>query len=245
LRYGDAGGSALEFVNVDIKSTGTGALRTQRWTATGTAPASTARVTGGLYITVADGETVNFTVRIGLPQIELGPSASSPIKTSSGAVTRALDSLWLPVAPWFNETEGTMLVEWRAGVLTDNNAWAAIHNNSNDNEIHRWLNVASSFSNYLGRTGNVTNPTHSSGAQSVNSVRRAVTRWAANNYATSFDGAAVLTTSVAGTPSGLTRLQVGNIRAGTIPAFGHIRRIVALPAGLTNAQIQALSGATL
>jgi hypothetical protein len=245
LRYGDAGGSALEFVNVDIKSTGTGALRTQRWTATGTAPASTTRVTGGLYITVANGETVNFTVRIGLPQIELGPSASSPIKTSAGAVTRAIDSLWLPVSPWLNTSEGSLRIDWRVGTITNAVTGASIHNNGSETDFMIWRITTGGFRQLFWTAANVQGDNTHSNTASANSILRQASRWAAGAFATSLDGAAVVTATPAAVPTGLARLQIGNRRQTTEPLHGHVRRIVAFPAALSNALTQALAGATL
>ena len=46
-----------------------------------------------ITINVTIGAIIDFTVRVGLPQLEQGSGASSPIKTTSAAVTRAADVL--------------------------------------------------------------------------------------------------------------------------------------------------------
>jgi hypothetical protein len=54
---------------------------------------STARITPALRMFVVAGRDVNFTLRIGLPQLEQGPAATSPIPTATTAVTRPADLL--------------------------------------------------------------------------------------------------------------------------------------------------------
>lgn len=58
---------------------------------------STVALTGTIGVTYTNGNAIDFTVRIGLPQIVQAVSASSPIVTTSAAVTRAGDVLSLKV----------------------------------------------------------------------------------------------------------------------------------------------------
>jgi hypothetical protein len=60
---------------------------------TSTAVNTTAWVRPEVNFGATNGQSYDFTVRIGLPQIEQGGSASSPIKTSSGAATRPIDAI--------------------------------------------------------------------------------------------------------------------------------------------------------
>jgi hypothetical protein len=51
----------------------------------------------------------DFTLRFGLPQLELGSFATSPIRTSGATVTRAADRLTYDLAanaPWFQSSSG-------------------------------------------------------------------------------------------------------------------------------------------
>jgi hypothetical protein len=68
-------------------------LATQRYLVTRTfTNASTAFTMSGIRFQVASGASINITLRIGLPQLELGATASTPIPTTSAAVTRTPDS---------------------------------------------------------------------------------------------------------------------------------------------------------
>lgn len=247
MRFAQADGTLVSLPSIDSKAVNGAALRTQRQGLTQTAPASTERITGGFYVIVANNEAVSFRVRIGLPQLEQGASVSSPIKTSSGAVTRALDGLWLPVTPWFNQSEGSALAEWQNGAILSSVARFEIHNNANGDNLLAFRNLGSgNFAPQMFMTvGGNASSASSTVAPTANAVARQAGAWKSADYAASFDGAAVFTSSLSGVPTGLTRMQVGNRRLGNEPPFGHIRRIVAFPARLSNAQLQALSGATL
>jgi hypothetical protein len=61
--------------------------------------ASTAYICPGVTISVANGATVDCVIRVGLPQAEKGPIATSVILTSGSAVTRSTDfSSWSALA---------------------------------------------------------------------------------------------------------------------------------------------------
>ena len=75
-------------------------------------------VTGGMFLTIVSGVQINFTVRIGLPQLEKGEYPSSVLKTvDAGSVTRTFDQVVVSSAnftPWFNPVEGTVQATWAA-----------------------------------------------------------------------------------------------------------------------------------
>lgn len=57
------------------------------------ASVNTAHAFPAYELTVLNGNTIDFEIEIGVPQIELGAQASSVIKTSGAAVTRAAETL--------------------------------------------------------------------------------------------------------------------------------------------------------
>jgi hypothetical protein len=68
------------------------ALKSQRAAATRQlTSATTTKVGGYIGVSVSLGADVDFTLRIGLPQMEQGAFATSPIKTTGAAVTRSAD----------------------------------------------------------------------------------------------------------------------------------------------------------
>jgi hypothetical protein len=99
-----AAGAVLGTSRINITPTGS-ALKTQRSDLSRTlSDASAGAVLGALTLGYTSGQPVDLTLRIGLPQLVQAPAASSPIVTTSAAVTRAADVLPLALA------DGTYMV---------------------------------------------------------------------------------------------------------------------------------------
>ena len=94
----------------------TASLIIQRPTAsrTLTGGATVAQLRTNLTVNVSSGSTVDFTLRIGLPQLEQGAFATSVIPTTSATVTRAADVASITGSnfnSWYNQTEGTVFAD--------------------------------------------------------------------------------------------------------------------------------------
>jgi hypothetical protein len=101
LTLGDSGGSSSSLFTPT-----NAALRTQRYSHSRILTSAT--ITTFIFRTTTNG-AADFTLRIGLPQLELGSFATSPIRTSGAAVTRAADRLIYGLAtnaPWFQSSSG-------------------------------------------------------------------------------------------------------------------------------------------
>lgn len=87
-----------------------------RYTGAGTiSNASTASMRPYFYMGFASGVAIDITLRIGLPQLELGAFATSVIPTTTTALTRSADVASVDtLAPWLNQTEGTLFAEFTA-----------------------------------------------------------------------------------------------------------------------------------
>src|SRR5215471_2924491 len=78
------------------------ALGTQRYKdALTISDATVASVTPFIGFVVSNGAAINFTIRIGWPQLELGAFATSPIRTTSTAVARSQDVVTMTSPPAF------------------------------------------------------------------------------------------------------------------------------------------------
>ena len=113
IEYSGAG-AALAGSRTTITPTSAG-LATQRYTHTrALTNASTAFVVGGVEITFNAGVAIDITLRIGLPQLELGAFASSVIPTTTTALTRETDIATMSGAnfsSWYNAGSGTLFAE--------------------------------------------------------------------------------------------------------------------------------------
>jgi hypothetical protein len=112
---GGTGPRIYEFPGVsqtttDIRSTVTGAtLRTQRIQVTRTNVNAGTTYEQMRFLITPSATAWDFTLRFGLPQLELGNTITSPIKTSGATVTRAADRLTYSLsanAPWFQSPNG-------------------------------------------------------------------------------------------------------------------------------------------
>lgn len=114
VRYNDAAGVLLTSGALDITPT-TAALNTQRFVNTVlSSNALTAFVGQVFQVEAGAGVAIDITLRIGLPQLELGLYASSVIPTTTAEVTRALDQPFInTVTPWYNATESTLVVGYQ------------------------------------------------------------------------------------------------------------------------------------
>lgn len=223
------------------------ALKTQRATLTGTlSSATTARVNGGIYLNIANGAAIDITLRIGLPQLELGKFATSAIPTTTAAVTRAADIATMTGAnfsSWYNASEGTFVASFEASPNAYTTYLAASNGVVAQNSVH--------IDNDIG--GNMRAPYYSGSSNvallslgaigTLNAVNKVATAYRVNDFAASRNGAAAVTDTAGAVPSGVDRLNIGADPSGTAVnvANTHIRTITYYPSRLSDAQLQTLS----
>ena len=77
--------------------------------------AGVAFVQPSLFVVLVNGQTYDFTIRIGYPQMERGTVATSVIHTTTASVTRSEDQITRPsVSSLIGQTEGTFYFEGEA-----------------------------------------------------------------------------------------------------------------------------------
>lgn len=222
------------------------ALATQRY-------GFTATLTGG--VTVANlipyilfnlsGVAIDITLRIGLPQLELGAFATSVIPTTVAQVTRNPDVASVnTLSPWFNSTAGTIYAEF---VLTQpaagaNQFLARFSDNSYNNSIADNV-TGGGFAQLATASGGVFDGTASTAvAVSANTVTKFAGAYASDDLAACKDSGTVAVDPSATIPSGLTRFDLGSDHAGAnrIKA-GYLRRITYYPRRLSNAELVSIT----
>jgi hypothetical protein len=98
--------------------------------------ATTARVSMELQFEVTNGQSYDFTIRIGWPQMEQGSVATSPIRTTSAAVTRNADVISKTgVSGFIGQSVGTLYAEVDVRNFQADDRILAISNGTSDNRI--------------------------------------------------------------------------------------------------------------
>jgi hypothetical protein len=205
-------------------------------------------------ITAAAGGTLiaNFEWRLstsgnsmlfGRPQFEAGAFPTSYIPTVASQVTRAADRCEI-VAPnfasWYNQSEGTLVVEADSVVPKTTVLYApvAINNGTSANQNRVFIYDG----NWAGSTstgGVVQSDLQATGSYVATVPAKIAYAYKTNDFAASINGAAALTDTLGTLPTATT-MQLGGTGVN-FPINGHIRSIRYYPTRLLNAQLQALT----
>jgi hypothetical protein len=187
--------------------------------------------------------TLSVSGDVQLAQLEPGNCATSYIQTTTAATTRAAELAILPLGPWWNPAEGSMLVEWQDINMQSGNAriigmdglrsilnlaGAIGAGLNNANQLQMW-NGAVAFQAQPGPTTDLTKGIQKGGAAWSGAGRSVAIR---NTLATS---AALLFNT--GSP---TLLSLGATDTGSGPINGSLRKITYWPRRLPDAQLRAL-----
>lgn len=196
-----------------------------------------------LVVNFTNSSAVDFTLRIGLPQMEQGAFASSVIRTTTASATRNADSLsaLLTLFP-FNPAEGTLYTEASINRVNSQigTGIVAISDGTNNNRIESRI-IESNASQFIAVVGNSFVVFLASGTDiPAGTVRRMAGSWRLDDYAASHNGAAIQIDTTGGVPP-TNQLKLGSPGSGVTNLFGHVRRVALIPRRLTNAQLQALS----
>ena len=230
------------------------ALITQRPTATRTLSGG---VTVGLVshtmnITVAGNTAIDFTIRIGLPQLEQGAFATSPILTSTAAATRAADVASITGSAfsiWYRQDEGTFYSEggFASAPFGGGNRFTglfAINDTTANNFIGDGLRVlpGSSTRDFAPEiyVAGVQQFAQNSNIIAENTSARCAIAYKVNDCNAAFSIGPVNTTDTSATIPTATQMQFGVGRGGQV-VNGHIKRLVFWKARLANTTLQTLT----
>jgi hypothetical protein len=214
-------------------------LATQRVAYSLTTGASTASIQPQISVNLTNGLTYDFTLRIGLPQLELGAFATSVIPTTTTALTRSADVASVnTLSPWYSATAGTIFVE--AANAQVSASLFSTDDGTASNRIITYFNVANSPA-FRVVSGGVDQANFSAGTIAQNATFRLSTAYATNDFAASLNGAAAVTDTSGTVPSGQTTARIGSNVSSANFINGHLRRITYYPVRLSNAQLQNLT----
>lgn len=217
----------------------------QRYAGTRTlTDASVAYVACGLSLGVTSGQTIDVTLRIGLPQLELGASATSPIPTYGSSAIRSADVVTMTPS-FITPSAGTIAAEWSAPSYvagTFPSLWYFDSGSASDTLTFgvRSTQADVRLATVVGGANNllIDSPSNSITA---GSITRAAGRYAAGDVAVSANGGTPATAATGSTPASLTRCWIGSSRGATNFLNGHIRRLRYSSALAANADLMRVS----
>jgi len=175
-------------------------------------------------------------------QLEASSFATSYIPTVASQVTRTADqcSIVAPMfAPWYNQSEGTLLIEALLSPDVDGpsgNYYVTISDGTASNSMHI-VDVSGTVSQVV--TSGVTQFSQTVGAEPTG-ILKAALAYAANNTVSSANGAIGATDTSVSIPT-VNRLSIGSTATLGVSLCGHIRSIRYYPVRLADFQLQALT----
>lgn len=205
--------------------------------------ASTTSIKPYIFFSPTNGAAIDITLRIGLPQLELGAFATSVIPTAGAAATRTADLASVTgtnFSSWYNQTEGTIYLEAQCLAAIAAQTYLAIDNGTSNNLITvRTSPSSATFERAQIVDGGVTQVTLEAGGYTATSINNFGFAYKVNDFARSINGSSVLT-DTSGTVPTVNQLFIGSER-GQYFVNGHICRIVYYPTRLSNEKLRALT----
>jgi len=239
----DASGVSLTVVSVIVSAPTTADLRGQRLSLSRTlTDAGVARLTNRIQFSVTDGVPIDITLRIGLPQLELGAFATSVIPTTTTALTRAADVATMTGANfsnWYNQAEGTLFAD---AAPQSSNVTSIVLAEAGDGTSSNRLGLfklgTSGNASFAILVGGVTQVSTNNGVWPA--TGKLIGAYKTDDFAAAFNGGTVAT-DTSGTIPVVNQLTIGRRQDGVSYLNGHISRISYYPRRLTNSELQALT----
>jgi hypothetical protein len=183
---------------------------------------------------------VSFTLRIGLPQLELGAFATSPILTTGAAATRLADVASITgtnFSSFWNQTEGTVVARALRGADSVMSIVSASLTNNNENRFEVHATAAAEYRATV-RTLNV----EVAAINVVSSANQTTTALAykADDIAFCVNGGTVGTDTSAALPT-VAQLNLGVKPNGSDALNGHLQSLTYYAKRLPNATLQSLT----
>lgn len=224
-----------------LATSGNLAVCQQSYIVTYSGGATTARTQPALVINTAVAGVVNITIRIGWPQLELGASVTSPIRTTAGAASRSADvvSMSLPAAlqSLSAYSEYTQMIPNSPTAFPNNQTIVSLDNGTTAQRISLARAGTTGIATILDTIGGGPGATvwnqNTSGklAQAVQS----------GSQATSFNGGAVTTASGVGAPTPITTLHIGCNGVTTGSSLSQIARSAIFNFRVSNAALVTMT----
>ena len=213
-----------------------------------TGGATVAFLSGGISVTVTNGAAIDITLRIGLPQLEQGAFATSPIPTTTAAATRAADvatMIGANFSNWYNQSEGTLFGEFtRPAAITASYSGgfprvAEISDGTTSNNL-RLSGFAPSQEGFAVAVSGADVCALVFTQPASGTITKLAGAYKLNDFAASMNGSAAVNDTAGAIPA-VSVMYIGNRSDGTRNMNGNIRRIAFYPRRLANSELQSIT----
>lgn len=213
-------------------------LRTQRYSVVRPLNnASTASVSLMFRGGTSSGVAVDFTIRIGLPQLELGAFATSVIPTTNAAATRNADVDSSTGA--INTGAGTVFVQGTTAGGAGTQYFYSLDDGTADERAYIYRDSSNKI-HCIVVDGGVTQCDLDLGAVAANTAFKVAFAYSANDFSASLNGGAVVT-DTGGTLPTVTTRRFGQDQAPANYWNGRVARVAEYPRRLPNAYLRSLT----
>ena len=239
-----AGGSFVTGAFYSQTAPTSAALNTQRPTATRTLSggATVGLLTYPINIAVAGNTAIDFTIRIGLPQLEQGAFATSVIPTTTAAATRSADVASITgsaFTSFYNQSEGTLFANVAVLSTAKNSQTTSFDDNTSGNRIElRSVGSSATAMRHDMIAGGTSQ--HSISITVGTDVRR-VAALGYRSGDTRFQSGSIGSTGTGATVPTVTQMQLNKGAFANSDLNGTIRRLVYWPTRLANSTLQSLT----
>lgn len=205
--------------------------------------AATTGLSPRLSFIVATGGTIDFTLRIGMPQLEQGAFATSVIPTTDSAATRSADVASITGAnfsSWYRQDEGSFLVIAAAPQPSGGNRRVLTASDGTGNNRVGILFNSSNNPQLLVASGGTLYASPSIGSVFATGLVAASAGYKTDDFGLSSNGSAVGSDTGGSVPSTVNVLDIGS-QFGVDRINGTIRRLAYWPQRLSNATLQSIT----
>jgi hypothetical protein len=240
LRENDSGGN---FVRQNIQSVSSATSSFSRFTSATTLGATVAFVVTGVRLSLISGAAIDFTLRIGLPQLEQGAFATSVIPTTTATVTRSADVASITgsaFSSWYRQDEGTVFVNATVPQPSAGNRRIVFATDGTSNNRVGVLFNASNNPQMLVSSGGTIVASDSIATVTASGRVAIAAGYKANDFGVAANGSSPTLDTAGSVPSAVDRLSIGSQDAND-RINGTIRRLTYWPTRLPNSTLQAIT----
>ncbi len=188
------------------------------------------------------GMPIDITLRIGLPQLELGAFVTSTIPTAGTQATRA-GELALIVGPnfssWYNQYEGTFFASYTLGADNSSIGVFGADDATTSNSIQMRYATGSQAQFTVSSNGVSQVNLAPSGYSAASSYKRAIT-YKQNSFNQAINGVLPNSEDTSGVLPLVTQSRLGNENSGNF-LNGHIKCLAYFPRRLSNDELKSLT----